>query len=212
MDNLLAISSVILWIAVAGLSGLVFALTRQVGVLYQRIAPAGALMVNQQLSVGDRAPPFALDTLAGKTMTIGSSGATGEPVAEQLLFFLAPDCPISRSLLPVLKSVQQAEGSVEVVLASDGGDRLEHEAYVVEQRLQAFAYVLSEDLGRSYGVSKIPYAVLIDADARIAAMGIVNSREHLESLFEAKERKVGSIQDYLQQGSEPSTQFFEAKS
>jgi methylamine dehydrogenase accessory protein MauD len=213
MDSLLVISSVILWIAVAGLSGLVFALTRQVGVLYQRVAPAGALMVNQQLSVGDPAPRFALETLGGSTIAIGfvDDGSTGDSAREQLLFFLAPDCPISRSLLPVLRSVQQAEGSVEVVLASDGDDRPEHEAYVVEQRLQDFPYVLSEDLGRSYGVSKIPYAVLIDEDATIAAMGIVNSREHLESLFEAKERKVGSIQDYLAQDNEAGVQFFEAE-
>ena len=199
MDSLLIISSVVLWVAVAGLSALVFALTRQVGVLYRRIAPAGALMVNQQLNVGDPAPPFTLGTLAGSTTEIGSGG-------EQLVFFLAPDCPISRSLLPVLKSVQRAEGSIEIVLASDGEDRSAHQAFVAEQRLHDFPYVVSEDLGRSYGVSKIPYAVLIEEGARIAAMGIVNSREHLESLFEAKERKVGSIQDYLQQGNESSDQ------
>ena len=86
MDSLLIISSVVLWVAVAGLSALVFALTRQVGVLYRRIAPAGALMVNQQLNVGDPAPPFTLGTLAGNTTEIGSGG-------EQLVFFLAPDCP-----------------------------------------------------------------------------------------------------------------------
>ena len=28
-------------------------------------------------------------------------------------------------------------------------------------------------------------------------MGIINSREHLESLFESKERGVASIQDYI---------------
>jgi methylamine dehydrogenase accessory protein MauD len=197
MDSLLVISSVILWIAVVGLSALVFALTRQVGVLYQRVAPAGALMVNQQLNVGDPAPSFTLEALAGTSIGIGSAKGSA---TDQLLFFLAPDCPISRSLLPVLKSLRAAEGSVEIVLASDGGNRPEHEAYVAEQRLEEFAYVLSEDLGRSYGVSKIPYAVLIDEHANIAAMGIVNSREHLESLFEAKERNVGSIQDYLSQG------------
>ena len=45
-------------------------------------------------------------------------------------------------------------------------------------------------------------AVLIDESGQIASMGIINSREHLESLFEAKERKVASIQDYMnkQQG------------
>ncbi|MDH3643729.1 MAG: methylamine dehydrogenase [Gammaproteobacteria bacterium] len=204
MDDLLVVSSVVLWIAVAGLSALVFALTRQVGVLYARIAPAGALMVNQQLKVGDPAPQFSLPTLAGETAIIG----TGE---EQLLFFVAPDCPISRSLLPVLKSVQHAEGAVEIVLASDGGDRAEHEAFVADQQLQAFPYVLSEELGRGYGVSKIPYAVLIAPGAEIAAMGIVNSREHLESLFEAKERNVASIQEYLGQQSEPGVQLYDTR-
>ena len=204
MDSLVIVSSVVLWILVLGLSALVFALTRQVGVLYRRIAPAGALMVNQQLRAGDPAPAFTLETLDGATVIIGAGGSA------QLLFFLAPDCPISRMLLPVLKSVQQDEESVEVLLASDGGERAEHEAYVVEQRLQDFPYLLSEDLGRSYGVSKIPYAVLIDEGARIAAMGIVNSREHLESLFEAKERKVGSIQEFLGQHDGAGVRFHEA--
>ena len=63
--------------------------------------------------------------------------------------------------------------------------------------LQAFPYVVSEILGKTYGVSKLPYAVLIDEQGKIASMGIVNSREHLESLFEAKEHKVASIQEYM---------------
>ena len=40
--------------------------------------------------------------------------------------------------------------------------------------------------------------MLIDEHGIIASMGIINSREHLESLFEAKERKVASIQEYLE--------------
>jgi len=31
----------------------------------------------------------------------------------------------------------------------------------------------------------------------IRARGLVNTREHLESLFEAMERGVGSVQEYL---------------
>jgi hypothetical protein len=46
-------------------------------------------------------------------------------------------------------------------------------------------------------VSKLPYGVLIDEQGRIASLGIVNSREHLDSLFEAKERKVASIQEFV---------------
>ena len=30
-------------------------------------------------------------------------------------------------------------------------------------------------------------------------MGMINSREHIDSLFEAKERKVASIQEFMQQ-------------
>jgi len=45
--------------------------------------------------------------------------------------------------------------------------------------------------------SVLTFAVLIDQQGNIASMGLVNSREHLESLFEAKERGVASLQDYL---------------
>ena len=48
-----------------------------------------------------------------------------------------------------------------------------------------------------YGVGKLPYAALVDENGRIVAFGLVNSREHIESLFEAKERGLASIQAYL---------------
>jgi methylamine dehydrogenase accessory protein MauD len=80
------------------------------------------------------------------------------------------------------------------VLASDGQG---HESFIAEHALESFAYVVSPDLGMLYGVGKLPYAALVDENGRIAAFGLVNSREHIESLFEAKERGVASIQDYL---------------
>ena len=85
---------------------------------------------------------------------------------------------------------------MEVVLASDGESQ-DHRGFVESHQLQEFPYVVSQELGMSYGVSKLPYAVLIDENSKIASMGIINSREHLESLFEAKELQVTSIQDYL---------------
>ena len=68
---------------------------------------------------------------------------------------------------------------------------------ILAHQLAGIPFVLSEDLGRAFGVSKLPYAVLIDEAGRVASLGLVNSREHLESLFEAKERGVASLQDYL---------------
>jgi len=200
----LVVALTLLWLVVIALTLTVYALTRQIGVLYERVAPAGALMVNQALKAGDPAPKIQVDSLSGTSLNIGSP----RPERSQLLFFLAPDCPICKSLLPVLKSLVKAETDVDVIFASDGGELAEHRAYVDSNDLTRFPYVVSETVGRGYGVAKLPYATLIGANGNISAMGIVNSREHLESLFEAESMGVGSIQDYLAQSS--SDQYIDA--
>jgi methylamine dehydrogenase accessory protein MauD len=190
--DLLVVSNIALWIGFLAMVVINLALARQIGVLYERVAPAGALMMNQKLSVGDPAPELAVSALDGQVLEIGKARDKS-----QLLFFLSPDCPVCNELTPALKSAAKAESAwLDVVLASDGAE-LNHPAYVQRKGLQAFPYVVSEILGKTYGVAKLPYAVLIDEAGNIASMGIINSREHLESLFEAKERKVASIQDYM---------------
>ena len=200
----LVVSNILLWIGFLVMVVINLALARQIGVLYERIAPAGALMMNQQLTVGSRAPELALETLKGDIEVVG----TVVEKRSQLLFFLSPDCPVCNELTTVLKSAARAEADwLRVTLASDGQE-LDHQAYVAAKGLGSFPYVVSELLGKTYGVAKLPYAVLIDESGTIAAMGIVNSREHLESLFEAKERKVASIQDYMQK--KQAVQYVEA--
>jgi methylamine dehydrogenase accessory protein MauD len=189
----LVISNILLWMGFIAMVLVNLALARQIGVLYERVAPAGALMMNQKLTVGAAAPELAVSTLDGSVLNVGRVEEKS-----QLLFFLSPDCPVCNELTPALKSAAKAESDwMDVILASDG--ELDHRAYVKRKGLQDFPYVVSEILGKTYGVAKLPYAVLIDEAGTIASMGIINSREHLESLFEAKERKVASIQDYMNQ-------------
>lgn len=196
MTGFFLASQILLWIAVAVLGVLVAALARQVGVLHERIAPAGALTLHQKVNVGDKAPEMTLRTIEGKDVAIGGKRERGG----QLIFFLSPDCPVCKTLLPVVRSASGAErGWLDVVLASDG-EPAAHRRLVMAEGLAGFDYVLSEELGRSLGVSKLPYAVLIDEAGNIASLGLVNNREHLESLFEAKERRVASIQEYLARG------------
>jgi len=188
-------SQIMLWIALLVLAVVCMALARQIGVLHQRIAPAGALSLPQPLKLGDPTPELALPDLNGSIVKIG--GVRGG--RSQLLLFLSPDCAICETLLPALRSAQGAERSwLDVVLASDG-ELDKHEAFVREKGLTKFPYVVSEHLGRSYGVSKLPYAVLIDEVGRLSSTGLVNTREHLESLFVAKETGVSSIQQFLSQ-------------
>ncbi len=193
MDPML-ISNVFLWIVVLCMGVVIYALTRQIGVLYERVAPAGALVINQNLKVGQDAPELKLQTVASTHITVGGLPADGK---SQLLFFASPDCPVCKTLIPVVKSAAKAEESwVDLIIASDGIEQ-DHQSYINQQGLAAYPYVISELLGKTYGVSKLPYAVLIDEDGKVASIGIVNSREHIDSLFEAKERKVASIQDYI---------------
>ena len=192
MDWLVA-SNIALWVGFVLMAVMNLALARQIGVLHERVAPAGALMTNQRLRVGGNAPHLPVETLDGETLEIGAA-TTGK---SQLLFFVSPDCPVCNELTPVFKSAAAAEsGWLDAILASDGADQ-DHAAYVASKGLGDFPYVVSELLGKSYGVAKLPYAVLIDEHGKVASMGIVNSREHLESLFEAKEHKVASIQEYM---------------
>ena len=43
----------------------------------------------------------------------------------------------------------------------------------------------------------LPYAALLDQAGVLVAKGLVNSREHLESLLEAKRLGVASINEYM---------------
>jgi methylamine dehydrogenase accessory protein MauD len=188
----LMISNALLWVLILAVIVALWALARQVGILYERVQPMGALMTDAGPKLGDKAPLFELPSLNGSVVNIG-----GERPRSQLVFFLSTTCPVCKKLLPVLKSASQAEHEwLDVVLASDG-DSTQHLGFYVDSKLQQFPYVLSSDLGMTYRVSRLPYAVLIDERGVIRAKGLINSREHLESLFNAKELGVGSVQDYI---------------
>ena len=196
MVETLLISNIILWIVVAVLGVTVFALARQVGVLYERIAPAGALMISQGPEVGDQAPEFALETVDGTAISLGGVPASGKST---LLFFLSPTCPVCNTLLPVLRSIKDSENAwLEVVLASDGEPE-KQQKFIKDKKLEDFPFVLSTDLGMAYQVAKLPFAVLIDDKGVLRGKGLTNNREHLESLFEAMERGVASIQEFMGQ-------------
>ncbi len=194
MINTLIISNILLWVLVLLLVAVVFALVRQIGVLYERVAPAGALMAGKGLKTGELAPVLDLQTVDGRALTIGGERSDGKST---LLFFLSPTCPVCKTLIPVLEAMRKSEADwLEIVLASDG-DIDEHRAWLKKQQMESWAYVLSPQLGMTMQVAKLPFAALIDEKGILCARGLVNSREHIESLFEAMEQGVASIQEYL---------------
>ncbi|MFO1268506.1 MAG: methylamine dehydrogenase accessory protein MauD [Rubrivivax sp.] len=203
MNEALIVSNALLWVAVLVLLVALLALARQVGILHERIAPMGALMMDSGPKVGEEVPRLELPLLGGGTLTLGGatgsagSGGGAKPRAT-LVFFVAPTCPVCKKLLPIVASMRAAERAwLDVVLASDG-EPAEHAAFRRRARLEDWPYVLSAELGMRFRVSKLPYALLIDEAGRVRAKGLVNSREQLESLFAARELGVASVQEYLE--------------
>jgi methylamine dehydrogenase accessory protein MauD len=190
----LAISNIVLWLVVLALLVVVFALTRQIGLLHERIAPAGALMVNRGLTVGEQAPVVEVADLDGNPLRVGAARPDG---LSTLILFVSPTCPVCESLLPALKSSRKDERKwLQILLASDG-EPATHREFVRSKGLTEFPYIVSAPLGMTYQVSRLPFAALLDEAGKLRARGLVNSREHLESLFEAQRLGVASLQEYF---------------
>jgi methylamine dehydrogenase accessory protein MauD len=193
MSDALLVSNVALWIVVAALALVVLALARQVGLLHERLGPVGALALAGGPKTGEAAPALEVEDLGGRRLRVGGPDAGGRST---LLVFVSPGCTVCRSLLPALRSLARRERSLRVVLASDG-PRAEHEAFAAEHALGDLAYVLSQPLGLAYRVARLPWAALVDAQGVLRSQGLVNSREHLESLLEAQALGVATLQEHL---------------
>jgi methylamine dehydrogenase accessory protein MauD len=186
VEIVMLLSAVVLVLVLA-----MFALARQIGVLHTRLAPAGALMTTAGPKVGELAPLLSVPDLDGSSVEFG--GSRNLP---QLLLFVSPTCPVCKELVPTAKSMAKSE-KLSLVFGSDGGAVQKHSDYVRNMGIEEYPYVVSLELGMKFEVSKLPYAVLIDEKGVLRSKGLVNSREHLESLVESMRSGYESIQDYL---------------
>jgi methylamine dehydrogenase accessory protein MauD len=194
MINTLIFVVAVLSVLVLMLIVMVFAMARQIGVLFERITPVGAMINDAGPKIGETSPMFTLNSLNGFEVGIG-----GKQSHSTLVFFLSPTCPICNKLLPAMKSVRNNESRwLNIVLASDG-EADKHLEFMRKYALQDIPYVLSQPLGTAYRVSRLPFAVLLDADGIVRAKGLINTREQLDSLLNVADMGYASIQDYVGQ-------------
>lgn len=192
MLTVLIVSQILSWIVILGLGLALLALARQVGVLHVRLAPAGALLTGKGPVVGEPAPVLDAVTLDGAAISIGKPLAKG---GTQLLLFVSPYCPLCKDLIPIAKNFARTE-KLDIVFVGDD-EASEQRAMIARLEMGGLPFVNSSIVGRTFHVDRLPHAVLIGDDGNILSKGLVNSREHLESLVTAHELGVVSVQDYL---------------
>ncbi len=186
------ISLTLLWVVLICVVLSILALTRQVGLLHERLAPLGALAIENGLEPGDVAPRLTVNALDGAPLEIAGARAAG---GMQMLLFVAPSCPVCKTLLPTARSFAAAE-TLDLVFVGDG-DAREYRQLATAFGIEFGRVVLSPEAGRAYRVGKLPHAVLIAESGLIVAQGLVNTREHLESLMVVHESGLKSVQEYL---------------
>ena len=192
MLTVLIVSQILSWIVILGLGIALLALARQVGVLHVRVAPAGALLTGKGPVVGEPAPVLDVATMDGTPLAIGKALAKGRM---QLLLFVSPHCPLCKDLIPIAKNFAKTE-KLDIVFVGDD-DPSEQHAMIERLDMAGHPFVNGSIVGRTFHVDRLPHAVLIGATGTVLSKGLVNSREHLESLVTAHEMGVVSVQDYL---------------
>lgn len=165
------------WLALGVLTFVTLALARQIGVLNERIAPAGSAVPSPGIAVGEAVPPLVVHDLAGREATVGGASPRGV-----LVLFVSPTCPLCRDLVPVAAELARGR-RIDLLYASEGVDAEAHRRYAVQQGIEA-PYVLSPELVRRHQVVALPVALLIDATGMLIAKGRVDSREELTQLLD----------------------------
>lgn len=188
----LIISQILSWVIIAGLIVALIALARQVGVLHIRVAPAGALATSGGPAVGSISRPIAAQTLDGADVMVGGHA---HGVALRLLLFVSAQCPLCKAVIPMATSFARVE-RVQLTFVGDD-DIAAQRAMIAQHGLDGHDFINGPEVGQAFAVAKLPYAVLLGEDGAILSKGLVNSREHLESLVIAHEMGIGTVQDYI---------------
>jgi methylamine dehydrogenase accessory protein MauD len=183
---------------------LVFALAvlaRQIGVLHERIGPRGARMTSVGPEIGEVTAVRTAPDLFGREVELG--GARAKPL---LLTFMAATCPSCGEVAPALRALWKNERRrVDFAIISVNGSEEQNRQFVIQFALEDIPYVLSPDLGMAFKVLSPPYGLLIDRSGVVKTKGLVNNREHLESLLNAAELNLPTMESYVaQQMGDPS--------
>ncbi|NHN88931.1 thioredoxin domain-containing protein [Acetobacter conturbans] len=187
--NVLICGNVLLTVVLVAALFVTWKLTRQVRQLFREVAPAGALTAAKGPQPGDPCPVQPFHLLDGSDISLTRSEQT------RLLLFVSATCPVSRKIIPIAQDFCRRE-HVDLLFAGDDAPVVQ-QRFVQDAGMSAARFINDATLGRALEVDKLPAAFLLSHDGVILSRGLVNSREHLESLLNAWESGFTTVQDYI---------------
>jgi hypothetical protein len=155
-----AAAFVVQWILLVVLAIVVIALARQIGVLHLRLAPLGALEVDDEGPRIGQAPPARTAMAADGVPTL-----VGGPGPRRLVAFTSPTCPICELVVPSIPAAAAAARMVPQIVSDP-------------------------DLEAAYGVPGVPFLVVLDGSGIVRSKGTVNSLEQIEGLIDTALRRI----------------------
>lgn len=194
MQPLELASHLLLWTAVIILSVFVLALARQIGLLHERFGlRGGARIMNVGPSIGQPVPTFETSDVQGRKVTLGV-----DREKRTLLLFISAACSTCAHLMPSLKVLAREEkDNLEIILVAFGITQEDGQKYAHEHHLDGIIpLVVSNKLALDNQISVVPYGLLVDRSGFLGSKGLVNHYRDIESLLNAEEMNVRSIQEY----------------
>jgi len=188
-ETFLIVSHVSLWLCVLLTVAVLYYLARHVAFLYMRLGPLGARMMDSGPPIAEQAPQKSVVDANGTSVAL-----SGTRSRLQLLLFISPGCKTCHDLAPSVRRLANASRrDLDFAIVASGA-RDHNLRFIKEYDLSSVTYIINDQIGLDYGIIITPYALLLDTNGRVVTKGLVNNIAHLESILNAHDVGVSSLE------------------
>lgn len=196
--NFFSISYAVLWLVVLSEVVLLLALARLVGRLTRQLPPTGARVIDPGPEIGEAVESWESVDLLGKAVSVRFPRERGI-----FLLYISPFCSVCAGLVPAAKRFfkeisEEAEGAWVMVLGTEQAQV----NYAHEKRLTPWPVLSEKRLPEAWRLQGAPFAIWVDGGGRVRAKGMVNNRDHLESLRYAASTGHATVESYATEMAE----------
>jgi methylamine dehydrogenase accessory protein MauD len=192
------LSYIVLWVVVIVQVALTLALARMVGRISRNIPITGARVVNPGPEISRLMPDLETSDLSGNPVSFRFPRDRG-----LFLLYISPHCSTCAGLVPsarrFFKEISSQTDAIWVMVSGSQETQLE---YALQNGLTNFPVTAEEQLPPGWRVRGAPFGLWIDGAGQVRSKGMVNYREHLESLRNAAEMGHASMESYVSAAAE----------